>query len=81
MTGEGVLVKPKCRHCGFRVPNDTVVGASCPKCARRFLPERESIAAGAGAEELEAKDAELATLRTRVAELEGAEEGEGDAIS
>jgi hypothetical protein len=49
MAEEGVLVKPKCRHCGFQVVNDTVVGASCPNCNRRFLPE-PVIAAGPGAE-------------------------------
>ncbi len=60
----GVLTKPKCKHCGFRVPNDAVVGAGCPKCGRRLLPE-PVIAAGSGAEE--------------PAELVSAEEGGGDA--
>jgi hypothetical protein len=73
----GILVKPTCAHCGYQVPGDCMIGSGCPNCHQRIYPAAlpssppvPVIAAGAGAEELQAKDAELAALRARVGELE-----------
>lgn len=82
--GNGLLVKPTCAFCGYRVPGECVVGAGCPNCHHRLLPvvapapvPAPTVVAGAGAEELRAKDAENAELRARIAELEAKAAGEG----
>lgn len=59
---EGILEKPACRHCGFQIDTDCPVGAGCPNCNRRLLPD-PVVAAGPG-------EADFAVLRARVAELE-----------
>lgn len=66
-----VLKTPVCGKCGYQVPNDCASGASCPMCHERIY---EGSAEGApppgGAP---SNTEELAALRARVAELEGAE--------
>lgn len=80
-----ILQAPKCQHCGHQVENDCPIGASCPKCNRRFLPDPPAAAVPGPRDEdfailqkecdrlfgeLLAERGITEALRARVAELE-----------
>lgn len=79
-----ILTAPTCRNCGHQVENDCPIGASCPKCKRRFLPDAPPPPPGLGEKdftllqaecdrlfgELQAERGVTAALRARIAELE-----------
>ena len=81
---EAILTAPTCRHCGHKVENDCPIGAGCPKCGKRFLPDEPSSAPGPGETDFRVLRGELdridsllnaergvtEALRGRVAELE-----------
>lgn len=73
---EGILEDPTCRHCGFDIETDCIIGAGCPRCGRQLLPD-PVVAAGPGEAdfavlrgELDRLVGENAQLRARVSELE-----------